>query len=227
MSRQIVKDTIEAGCPGSRAILIPNGIALRELKKPCEPPFDFSYILSLGRLDSIKGVDLLLKSFQELCRHDSSIKLFVTGTCPALHSLVDQTLSLRIGHRVIFTGTKTGCDKAALFQHCRFFVCPSRTESLGNANIEALACGKPVIAYRVGGIPDVIQNEVNGFLVTPYNTSEFADRMLDLLKYPDNSYRMGEAGKKIAQDYDWPIIARLYIEAYEKAVKNRAKKIRN
>jgi len=224
MSRQIVKDTIEAGCPESRAILVPNGIALEELQESSKPPFDFPYILSLGRLDHIKGVDLLLKSFHKVYQHNRFIKLVVTGFGPAIHSLVDQALSLGIGDRVIFTGTKTGYDKIALLQHCRFFVCASRTESLGNANIEALACGKPVIAYRAGGIPDVIQHGVNGFLVTPYHTSEFADRILHLLQNPDLALRMGERGKKIARDYDWPIITRRYLETYRMAMKN---KIRN
>lgn len=223
MSRQIVKDTIEAGCPESRATLVPNGIALEELQKPSEPPFDFPYILSLGRLDHIKGVDLLLKSFRKVYQHNRSIKLVVTGTGPAIHSLVDQALSLGIGDRVIFTGTKTGYDKIALFQHCRFFVCASRTESLGNANIEALACGKPVVAYKTGGIPDVIQHGVNGFLVTPYNTSEFADWILHLLQNPDLALHMGEAGKKTARDYDWSSITQRYLETYRMALRNKRK----
>lgn len=223
MSHQIVKDTIEAGCPESRATLIPNGIALEELQKPSKPPFDFPYILSLGRLDHIKGVDLLLKSFHKVYQHDRFIRLVITGFGPAIHSLVDQALSLGIGDRVIFTGTKTGYDKTALFQHCRFFVCASRTESLGNANIEALACGKPVIAYQTGGIPDVIQHRINGFLITPYNTSEFADRMLHLIQKPDLALRMGETGKKNARKYDWSIITQRYLETYRMAMKNKIK----
>ena len=223
MSRQIVKDTVDAGSPEAGTVLIPNGIAWGELRKPCAPPFDFPYILSLGRLDSIKGVDLLLKSFCEVCRRDSCVKLVVTGFGPSLHDLVEQALSLRIGDRVIFTGTKTGRDKSALFQHCRLFVCPSRTESLGNANIEAMACGKPVVAYRVGGIPDVVRDGVNGFLVTPYDISEFAGRILDLLQNPDLADRMGEAGKKNARDYDWPVITKLYVEAYNRAIEKRLK----
>lgn len=223
MSHQIIKDTISAGCPEKKAVLIPNGIAADELQIPCEPPYDFPYILSLGRLDHIKGVDLLLKSFREVCLHENSIKLVITGYGPDIHSLVEQALHLGIGDRVIFTGTKTGTNKAALFQHCRFFVCPSRTESLGNANIEALACGKAVVAYRVGGIPDIIKDGENGFLVTPYDTSEFATRMRDLIQDTGLTRRMGDAGKKIAPNYDWPVIARQYLHCYNQAVKNKKK----
>ena len=220
MSRQIVDDTIDAGCPQVKTLLIPNGIAADELQIPYEPPYDFPYILSLGRLDHIKGVDLLLKSFQEVCHHENNIKLVITGYGPDIHSLVDKALHLGIGERVIFTGTKTGSDKAALFQHCRFFVCPSRTESLGNANIEALAAGKAVVAYRVGGIPDIIRDGKNGFLVTPFDTSEFSSRMLELIQNPDLSVRMGAAGKETTPDYDWSVITKLYLDAYMRAIKN-------
>ncbi len=223
MSREIINDTISAGCLEEKAILIPNGIAADELQKPYESPYDFPYILSLGRLDHIKGVDLLLKSFQEVCHHEDSIKLVITGYGPDIHSLVEQALLLRIGDRVIFSGTKTGSDKAALLQHCRFFVCPSRTESLGNANIEALAAGKPVVAYRVGGIPDIIRDGENGFLVTPYDTSEFAARMRDLIQDINLTQRMGDAGKKTAPNYDWSVIARKYIQSYDRAIKNKKK----
>ena len=85
-------------------------------------------------------------------------------------------------------------------KNCYCFVLPSLSEGLPRVLIEAQALGKPVIATRVGGIPELISENENGFLVEPKNSEQLAGKIKRLLENPQLSREMGERGKQFARD---------------------------
>jgi len=73
-------------------------------------------------------------------------------------------------------------------------------EAFGIVTIEAMACGKPAIGTNVGGIPETILEEVNGFLVEPKNSEEIAEKIVTLVRNPELRKQMGARGRKIAEE---------------------------
>ncbi len=97
------------------------------------------------------------------------------------------------------------------------FVCPSREESFSQTTLEALACGTPVAAFSVGGIPDMVEHNVSGMLATPHDSQELAFGIARILEDGNRQKRMGEAARrKILQHYDMSVVAQQYIDLYQR-----------
>jgi starch synthase len=116
-----------------------------------------------------------------------------------------------------------------VLSHATAFVCPSIYEPFGLVNVEAMACGAPVVASRVGGIPEIVVEGEAGYLVdfepaadlygTPADPSAFAaaiaNRVNALIADPALARSMGAAGRERAvQDFSWPSIAAQTVEVY-------------
>lgn len=106
------------------------------------------------------------------------------------------------------------------------FVCPSRQDNLPNTVLEALACGTPVAAFSVGGIPDMVEHGRNGYLAAPGDTANLAAGLASLLRDADLRRRLGQAGReKVEREFSAPVIARRHIALYEDILeKQRLKK---
>ena len=99
------------------------------------------------------------------------------------------------------------------------FVCPSREENLPNTVMESLACGTPVAAFSVGGIPDMVEHGVNGCLATPHDPEELAQEIAFVLEDPERRARMGAEARKVVEErYAAPVIARQYMALYEEVL---------
>jgi glycosyltransferase involved in cell wall biosynthesis len=93
---------------------------------------------------------------------------------------------------------------------------PSRSENLPNTIIESLACGTPVVAFRVGGIPDLIDHKVNGYLAEPFDTEDLARGIAWVLEDPERHARLRAAARaKAEREYEMTHIARRYLALYE------------
>jgi glycosyltransferase involved in cell wall biosynthesis len=116
-------------------------------------------------------------------------------------------------------------DEAALalaYSAADIFVCPSRQDNLPNTVLEALACGTPVVAFSVGGIPDMIEHGVNGYLARPQDVEDLAAGIAFLLDDAELRQRMGAMSReKIIREYAIPVIARRYIALYEDVLNQR------
>jgi N-acetyl-alpha-D-glucosaminyl L-malate synthase BshA len=101
---------------------------------------------------------------------------------------------------------------------------PSDLESFGLAALEAMACGVPVVCSRVGGVPEVVEDGVHGYLVPPRDVKTMAARALDILATPDRRAQMGKAARKRAQDkYCATRIIPRYEQLYERVLSARQK----
>ncbi len=174
-------------------------------------------ILFVGRLIEVKGLDDLLQAFQKVRKQHPDATLRIVGDGPLRPFLEALAAELGIQEAVTFTGYLTGEALTREYLEASVFVLPSKvdrigqTETLGVVNIEALSYGIPVVASRIGGIPDVIQDGQTGLLFTPGNVEELAKKIARILESPDLARRLVEAGQAhIRTHYAWPkIIERL------------------
>jgi glycosyltransferase involved in cell wall biosynthesis len=111
-----------------------------------------------------------------------------------------------IGDWVTFHGLKLGAERDVFFQQADIHVLPSRSESFGIANLEAMAHGLPVISTRTGAIPEYIDEGEQGLLFEPGDVDALTRALRHLLEDPKLRARMGAAARDRAQRYDWQVL---------------------
>jgi glycosyltransferase involved in cell wall biosynthesis len=127
--------------------------------------------------------------------------LFIIGSDGSLRNYHKQlTIRLGIEEKVVFTGEIPNSETPYYYAMSDMVVVPSVQEAFGLVVSEAMACGKPVIGTKVGGIPDQIVEGYNGFLVQPKSASELAERILWLADNPTAAKRMGLNGRKTVEE---------------------------
>lgn len=142
------------------------------------------YILYFGRLSEEKGVEVAIKAMQKV---DSKFHLKITGTGPEAGNLNKLVHSLNLSDRIEFTGHKTGKELDELVSNASAVVVPSVwLEVFGYAILEALAQGKIVIASRIGGIPEIITAQENGFLFEAGDSDELANKIKQTFNLSEN-----------------------------------------
>jgi glycosyltransferase involved in cell wall biosynthesis len=215
---QIVREILGNDGRG-RLVRIPNGVNLEELtadssasRFASDPRLAAPFILGLGRAITRKGFDLLIDAFATL--GGDVPRLVIAGDGRELPALKDRARSL--GDRVIFTGMVEGADKRWLLGHCRFMAAPSREESFGNVALEAMACGKPVVASRASGFAEIVEDGANGRLIDLSDSAGLAEA---LVQYASASLEAQcAAALETAKRFAWPTIARRYAELIERLV---------
>jgi len=195
---------------GVEALVIPYGATVQIPEKAgCDQEKDLPLLLFSGRLIARKGVQYLLEAMPSILAK-RKVRLVVTGDghCRAEWEALSRQLG--IAHQVKFLGFVSKEELSELFRSCTAYVHPAiydergDTEGLGVVLIEALCNAKPVVATRVGGITDVIQNERTGLLVPEKNPKALADAVLRILDDPALAQRLGEAGRAYASsNFDW------------------------
>ncbi len=153
-------------------------------------------ITIVASLTPNKGHLVLLDAFAQVVKKYPLTKLLVVGAGPLMEKLRDITSHLGVASKVIFTGQRR--DIASLLQLSDISLLPSITrEGLGIALIEAMATGLPLIGTKVGGIPEVIEHNGNGLLVSPGNSPELAAAIGTLVQDGEMRKRMGRKGEEI------------------------------
>ena len=189
--------------PAGQMVKIYSGIDLKAFRNPADTGA-LRASLGLTKQDLVvgevaklwegKGHDVLLKAVASIAQRAPSLRVVLVGEGglrPRLEALAD---SLGIRNRVVFTGFHG--DVAAITQVMDIAVLPSLFEGMGRAVIEAQAAGKPVIGSRVGGIPDLIRQNVTGLLVEPGDVSGLASAIIQLCENPALRKQLGEAGSQ-------------------------------
>ncbi|MFF1442339.1 glycogen synthase [Streptomyces sp. NPDC058295] len=186
---------------------------------------DRPFVLFVGRITRQKGVPHLLRAVRDI---DPAAQVVLCAGAPDTPE-IDQEF------RDLFAGLSRARDGVhwipkmlprpeviQLLTHAAVFVCPSVYEPLGIVNLEAMACGTPVVASRVGGIPEVVEDGVTGTLVEVDDDFEAGlARALDaVLGDPAAGRRMGEAGRvRAVGEFGWDAVARRTVGLYEEIVK--------
>jgi glycosyltransferase involved in cell wall biosynthesis len=148
----------------------------------------------IGRMTGVKRTDLVLKGFRALRDNGVDAILCMVGDGPDRAAVEQLAGELGIVRDCLFAGYQE--DVGPFFAAFDVFVLPSGNEGTPVTAIEALATGCPVVATRVGGVPDVVDDGVDGFLVAPGAVQEVAARLAELARDPELRVRMGAAGRE-------------------------------
>jgi starch synthase len=187
------------------------------------------YVLFVGRITRQKGVPHLLRAARSI---DPSAQLILCAGAPdtpaidqEFRALVDELQKSRDGV-VWIPEMLPRPEVIQLLTHAALFACPSVYEPLGIVNLEAMACGTPVVASAVGGIPEVVDDGVTGHLVRYDETDPaaferaLAEAIDSVLADPAAARRMGEAGRERAvREFGWDAIARRTVAVYEEILR--------
>jgi glycosyltransferase involved in cell wall biosynthesis len=153
----------------------------------------------VGWLLPIKGPGYLLKAMDHIWPVQPETTLIMVGKGDLDVDLRAEALRKNVNGKVKFLGWREDINQ--LMPIFDILVLPSLNEGMGRVLVEALAAGKPVVASRVGGIPDLIQNGYNGYLVPPADEKALADAILKLLNDRDQANLMGHRGKELCQQF--------------------------
>ncbi|HWJ32102.1 MAG TPA: glycosyltransferase family 4 protein [Gaiellaceae bacterium] len=148
----------------------------------------------IGRMTAVKRTDDVLVAFKRLREEGVDAVLCMVGDGPDRPHLEKRAHELGIVRDTLFLGYQE--DVAPFYAAFDALVLPSSNEGTPVSAIEALAAGRPVVATRVGGVPDVVVEAEDGFLVEPGATGDIADRLAQLARDPELRERMGRAGRE-------------------------------
>jgi glycosyltransferase involved in cell wall biosynthesis len=163
-------------------------------------PFE---VLTVGRVDPVKGQPLLVEAVAELQRRGVDARLTIVGDGAGLGDLRALAARLGVDGRVHFPGAVGQDEIRAYYERASAFALPSFAEGLPVVLIEAMACGLPVVASRITGIPELVEEGVSGLLITPARGDELADALASLAADPERCAAMGRAGRaKVVGEFD-------------------------
>ena len=176
-----------------------------------------------GRLEYLKGPLRLINAFSIAQRVESDMEVKLAGDGSQRKEILDLTRSLGLAEKCHLVGVYKTLKERSEFMHgIDVFVLPSMTEGTPNAIIEAMSHAKPIIATAVGGVPDVVSDEV-GILVPPDNVKALADAMSRLAADADLRRTMGLAARaKYEQLFTPPVVLPLLVDFYERVIERYA-----
>ncbi|HUZ80315.1 MAG TPA: glycosyltransferase family 4 protein [Thermoplasmata archaeon] len=211
------------GVDRERIRVIPNGIGTEDFlpRRGPRPDAGPVTILYVGRIDpEQKGLDDLLRAVALLERPEAvSVRLVGEdwGGATALRSLAT---GLGIDHVIIWTGAVPQDSLRREYASADLFVLPSHFEPFGIVLLEAMAAGLPVLATRVGGIPEVVADGVTGSLVPSGDPSALAHALDRLASDPLLRTRLGDCGRTRALDFSWPRLIPKFLELFHELVRD-------
>jgi len=175
------------------------------------------YVLFVGRLVPIKGVEYLIRAVPAVIKRFKRVRFFIVGDGDSMRSLENLSEKLKISAYINFVGRQPRNKVAEYMNASDIFVLPSLSEGRSVTVLEAMACGLPVIATRVGGVPESILDSVTGYLVPPRKPRALSDKILFLLENPSHCKAMGRSGKRRLGELGltWENAATRTIEIYQ------------
>lgn len=153
----------------------------------------------VGRLHPDKGHCYFLKAAAQTIKKKPKIEFLIVGHGPLRKKLEDLSNELALSDKVVFAGGRR--DISQIMSSLDILVLSSLEEGLGNVLLEALACGRPVVATSVGGVEEIIQDRVHGLLVPPKDPEALAQAILWMLKNEREAQEMAKRGKEKVEKY--------------------------
>ncbi|WLD93009.1 glycosyltransferase family 4 protein [Alkalihalobacillus sp. AL-G] len=219
ISKAIEKDLLDVKIPASKIYFLPNGINTENYKEnnsdeknvmlnKLSLPRDKKLFLYAGRLEKVKGIDILLDAWvnlEEEYKVNSTLIILGDGSINISSYLSDSS--------IIYKGKVNNVNE--YLSVADFFVLPSRYEGISNALLEAMASKLTIIASDVGGNPDVIKNNINGLLFEAEKVDALS-KVLQVLIAKDGYERFGEqAYNFILRNFDLDVISKNYLQLYK------------
>jgi N-acetyl-alpha-D-glucosaminyl L-malate synthase BshA len=210
------------GCVSCDLKVIPNFVNLNEYK-PGEPtgrlglaPDDHKLITHVSNFREVKRVKDVVRVFTRIHRAMPAT-LVMIGDGPERVDAENEARELGVAQDVKFLGRLDSV--ASLLQASDLFILPSQTESFGLAALEAMACGSPVVATRAGGLPEVVDDEVNGILEPVGSVEAMGRRAVELLRSGERHAAMAQAAIAKARSFSADRVVPMYESLYEEVIR--------
>lgn len=203
------------------AVVVPNGVDLDEAAQ-CDdvnPPFDPAVptIVAIGRIQHVKGFDLLLRAFAQ-ADLDPSTHLFIGGDGDTLEELRLLASELGVQDRVHLPGRLDRCQVTQAMAHAAVIVVPSRVEAFGIVVLEAWRSERPLIATTRGGPASIVTDGVDGLLVDPEDTAALGSALERVMSDRALASGLAAGGRGSVLRYTWDRVARDYLDLYSFAL---------
>ena len=161
-------------------------------------------ILFAGSISEAKGLRYLLEAMPEVIHRIPNVSLTIVGQGSEQKTFKDLARKLEIEKHVRFEGFVEHIRIAGCFQKCTVFCLPTLREAYGMVLLEAMSCGKPVVATNVGGIPEIVEDGRSGILVRPMNSQELAAALIDILSSDELRLKMGKHNRELCETkFNW------------------------
>ena len=206
ISEAIRQVLLSEGVPADKITCVPSAIDHRRYATPCDrdwflrefglQPTDRT-IGMIAQFIPRKGHRLLIEAAPEIIGRCPGARFLFFGKGPLLEDVRKMCDRNRIGDKMIFAGFRTDLERIL---PCLDLVAhPARMEGLGVSLLQAAAAGVPIVASRVGGIPEIVQDGVNGYLIDVGDRRAIMRRIIELLSDPEKARRFGSAGRMIVR----------------------------
>jgi glycosyltransferase involved in cell wall biosynthesis len=215
---------IQAKVPRSKVVVIRNSIDAGRFARPdCYyrdklrdffPRRPARIVGAAGRLSPEKGFGVLIDGARKIIADQPNVGFVLFGDGPLRGALQRQVDDAGLHSSFILAGFRKDLD--CLLPFIDLLVVPSYTEGLPNVILEAFAVGIPVVATAVGGIPEIVEDAVSGFLVPPGDSLALANRITGLLRSYDDAKAMGQRGRqRVLQDFTFDSQASAYRQLFQ------------
>lgn len=217
-TKKLAQDTIPRL---SKIDVIYAGINLSEIKKVKKAKVDYKYFFSARRLVSSKGIDILIKAFNNAKKDlPENVKLLIAGTGREEKNLKKLVKSLNLSRDIHFLGNLSHKDMCSYMKSAIAHICPSRAESGGTVNFESQASNCLTIGSDAGGISEYIINNKTGYTFPVEDYNKLADLLILSFINPAESKRLIENAESHIKQYDNKNFAEKYIDGYTEVKKN-------
>jgi len=197
-----------------------NAFPIARLNVPLNRPL----IGCISRISAEKGISVLLKAISQVKQEGYQAHYLIIGDGPLRPELEHLSSQLDLNDQVHFLGWQN--NVATIIANLDFLVLPSLSEGLGLVILEGLVHAKPTIASRVGGIPEIIQDGVNGLLVSPDDVDALTRAIIYLLKNPELTRQLGRTGQQaLVQNFSVETMVKQTEKLYQAALLNSTTKI--
>ncbi|HEY2971144.1 MAG TPA: glycosyltransferase family 4 protein [Pyrinomonadaceae bacterium] len=193
--------------------VVHNGLDLELFNSTARYSYPRPYILSYGRLTSKKGFDLLISAFAQVAAVQPEVDLILAGDGEDEILLKRLVHEAKLDDRVHFFGRAQPGQIVELLNGCLFLVVPSRNEPFGIVALEGMAAGKPVLATRVGGLPEFLEESINQ-LVEP-SVDGLTSGLKDWLARREELSALGMGNRRLAAKFTWARTVEQYLRVYD------------
>jgi len=191
---------VEFGYDNNKIICLPNPIDTQEIN----PLFQSNnYFLYLGRLEKEKGLKTLINGLSKI--EQKKFELKIVGTGEMEEELKNYVYENHL-ENIHFLGFKQGDELIEILEKAMALVIPSEWyENYPYVALEGMACGKPIIASRIGGLPEMVEAGINGLLFEAFNEVDLTDKINNFVELnPDEKKRMGQKGRERVEKINHP-----------------------
>ncbi|RJP29697.1 MAG: lipopolysaccharide heptosyltransferase II [Candidatus Omnitrophota bacterium] len=226
IGRHMIEDF---GVPVERVRMIPRSVDIEKFKfiDPQEKKFDYFNVGIIGRITPLKGHLDFIKAMAKVARVIPRLKIWIVGDAPESKEAYKeqvQVLVRRLGlsHCTQFLGTQRNIPE--ILSNFNLLVLATTTqEAFGRVIIEAQASGVPVVATKVGGVIDIIENGKNGILVAPADPLAMSEAIIKIAKDPALAGKMAHAAyKKVVEKYNIELMVKNTMKVYDEALQDKS-----